>query len=114
VTARFGNWAALSVGVIVVTGIVNACYLLPDARALLATSYGNLLLLKLFVLSMMLTIAAVNRTRLTQSLRADSEDAAARLGAADRLRRNVFLEQALGAIVIVLVAALMSRLFPCM
>jgi putative copper resistance protein D len=106
VTARFGNWAALCVGVIVVTGIVNTCYLLPDARALLETSYGNLLLLKVLVFSTMLAIAAVNRTRLTVSLRADSEDAAARLDAAGRLRRNVLMEQALGAIVIVLVAEL--------
>ena len=106
VTARFGNWAALCVGIIVVTGIVNACYLLPDVPALLETSYGNLLLLKLTVFSLMLAIAAANRIRLTQSLRADSGNAAARVGAAGRLRRNVWVEQALGAIVIVLVAAL--------
>jgi copper resistance protein D len=106
VSARFGNWAALCVGVIVVTGIVNACYQLTGVRALLETSYGNLLLLKLLVFSMMLVVAAVNRTRLTERLRANSEDAAPRLGAAGRLRRNVLVEQALGAIVIVLVAAL--------
>jgi copper resistance protein D len=106
VTARFGNWAALCVGVIGVTGTVNAYYLLPSLRALLETSYGNLVLLKLLVFSIMLAIAAVNRTRLTERLRGDSEGAAPRLGAAARLRRNILMEQALGASVIVLVAAL--------
>ncbi len=105
-TVRFGNWAALGVGVIVVTGIVNACYLLPDVRALLETSYGNVLLLKLLVFSIMLAIAAVNRARLTARLRAETGSAAARVCAAGRLRRNVWVEQVLGAIVIVLVAAL--------
>jgi copper resistance protein D len=106
VTVRFGNWAALCVAVIVVTGIVNAYYLLPGVRALLETRYGNLLLLKLLILSIMLAIAAVNRTRLTAGLRAETGNPAARVGAAGRLRRNVWVEQALGAIVIVLVAAL--------
>jgi putative copper resistance protein D len=106
VTARFGNWAALSVAVIILTGIVNACYLLPGVRALLETPYGNILLLKLLVFSIMLVIAAANRTRLTVILRADGGDAAARLAAARGLRRNVWVEQALGATVVVLVAAL--------
>jgi copper resistance protein D len=105
-TARFGNRAALCVGVSVVTGIVNACYLLPDVPALLETPYGHLLLLKLLVFSLMLAIAAVNRTRLTAVMRAERGDAAARVVAAGRLRRNVGVEQALGAIVIALVAAL--------
>jgi len=105
-TARFGNWAALSVSVILLTGIVNAYYLLPHPRALLETSYGNLLLAKLLVFSIMLGIAAANRTRLTAVLRADRGDARARLAAARRLRRNVWMEQVLGAAVVVLVAAL--------
>ena len=105
-TTRFGNWAALCVAVIFVTGIVNAYYLLPDPRALLDTSYGNLLLLKLLVFSIMLAIAIVNRTRLTGSLRADFGSASPRVAAAARLRRNAWMEQALGAAVIVLVAAL--------
>jgi len=104
--ARFGNWAALSVAVLVLTGIANAYYLIPAPRALLETSYGNVLLAKLLLFALMLAIAAANRTRLTRVLLAKERDDGARVDAARRLRRNVWLEQALGAGVVLLVATL--------
>ena len=103
---RFGNWAALSVAVLVLTGIANAYYLVPAPRALLETSYGNILLVKLLLFALMLAVAAANRTRLTRALLANERDDGARVDAARRLRRNVWLEQALGAGVILLVATL--------
>lgn len=106
IVARFGNWAAVSVAVLVLTGLANAYYLVPGPRALLQTPYGNLLLIKLAVFVAMLAIAAVNRTRLTTALHAEGDAAAARAAAATRLRRNVWIEQALGAVVVLLVAAL--------
>lgn len=106
VAARFGNWAALSVAALLLSGVVNAYYLLHVPQALLATTYGNLLLAKLLVFALMLIIAAANRTRLTAALLRHKGDAVARADAARRLRRNVRMEQALGAGVLVLVAAL--------
>ena len=103
---RFGNWAALSVGAIVLTGIANAYYLVPAPAALLETAYGNVLLTKLFVFALMLAIAAVNRTRLTTALRATERDEGVRANAVKRLRRNVLVEQTLGAGVVLLVATL--------
>jgi len=103
---RFGNWAALSVAVLVLTGIANAYYLIPAPRALLETSYGNFLLGKLVLFALMLAVAAANRTRLTGVLVAHERDDGARVDAAWRLRRNVWMEQALGAGVILLVATL--------
>ena len=38
---RFGNAAALCVAALVMTGIVNAFYLLPDLDSLFETSYGS-------------------------------------------------------------------------
>lgn len=106
IAARFGNWAALNVGVLVLTGIANAFYLIPGPRALLETSYGNVLLVKLLLFALMLAVAVVNRTRLTTVLLADARDDEARVDASRRLRRNVWMEQALGAGVILLVATL--------
>jgi len=105
VVARFGDWAAGSVGVLVVTGLANAYYLVPGPRALLQTPYGNLLLIKLAVFVAMLAIAVVNRTRLTTALHAEGDAAVVRAAAAARLRRNVCIEQALGAAIVLLVAA---------
>jgi putative copper resistance protein D len=106
IAARFGNWAALSVGVLLLTGTLNAYYLLASPQALTDTPYGQLLLVKLLLFAVMLAIAAVNRTRWTAALRADRGDAATRAAAARRLRRNVLLEGSLAAGVIVLVATL--------
>lgn len=106
VAALFGNWAALSVGVLIVTGITNAYYIVPAPRALLETTYGNVLLAKLLLFAVMLALAAANRTRLTTALLAKDRDDRARVSAARRLRRNVWMEQVLGAGVILLVATL--------
>jgi copper resistance protein D len=103
---RFGNAAALCVGALVMTGLVNAYYLLPGPSSLLGTTYGRLLLLKVCVFLIMVAIAAVNRNRLTPALSPNTEWHSARAATARSLRRNVFLEQALGAAVILLVAAL--------
>ena len=106
IAARFGNCAALSVGVLVLTGIVNAYYLVPAPEALLESTYGNVLLAKLLLFSLMLAVAAINRTRLTKILLAKERDDASRRDAARRLKRNVWIEQALAAGVLVLVAVL--------
>lgn len=106
ISARFGNCAALSVGVLVLTGTVNAYFLVPEPRSLLDSTYGRVLLAKLTVFALMLAIAAMNRFRFTSNLLATKRDHASRSEAARRLKRNVRLEQALGAGVVVLVAVL--------
>jgi putative copper resistance protein D len=103
---RFGNAAAFCVGALVMTGIVNACYLLPDWSSLVQTTYGRLLLFKICAFLIMLAIAGVNRKRLTPALNRSNGRPSSTTGAAQSLRRNVFLEQVLGALVILLVAAL--------
>ena len=103
---RFGNAAALCVAALVMTGIVNALYLLPDLDSLFGTSYGQLLLLKICVFVVMLAIAAMNRRRLTPEMSRSREGAARRARTASSLRWNVLLEQALAALVILLVAVL--------
>jgi putative copper resistance protein D len=106
IAARFGNCAAFSVAVLVLTGIVNAYYLVPTPQALLESTYGNVLLAKLLLFALMLAVAATNRTRLTKLLLAKERDDASRSDAARRLERNVWIEQALAAGVVVLVAVL--------
>jgi putative copper resistance protein D len=106
IAARFGNLAAGCVGVLVATGIVNAYFLLPTPLSLVDTAYGKLLLAKILLFAAMLAIAAVNRMRLTPALGAARDDPGLAGSAARRLRRNVWIEQALGFAVILIVAAL--------
>jgi copper transport protein len=74
--------------------------------SLLETTYGDWPLIFHAVAVLMLAVAAINRKRLTPALNRSKEWASARTGAARSLRRNVLLEQALGAVVILLVAVL--------
>lgn len=104
-TARFGNWAALSVAVLLLTGAANSYYLVSSPRALFVTTYGAVLLAKLLLFALMLAVAAANRSRLTTALLAATA-VSARVAAARRLRRNVLTEQGLAAGVVVLVAVL--------
>jgi len=104
-TTRFSILGIVSVGTLLVTGIVNTYYLAGSAPALLHTDYGRLLLIKIALFLAMVAIAAVNRFRLTPQLLQQASIAASR-DALRQLRRNAAIEALAGAIVIAIVAAL--------
>jgi len=106
---RFGDLAAICVGVLVASGAVNAAYALRMPSLLFESAYGRLLLVKLALFAVMLGIAAVNRWRLTPQLAASE---AAGAVAADRLRRLAWLELLLGVAVVVLASALATSAPP--
>jgi mono/diheme cytochrome c family protein len=90
----------ISVGALLLTGIVNTWYLVGTIPALVGTHYGRLLLAKLTLFLIMLCLAAVNRTLLTPRL--------VHRGAAalTTLRRNALLEIIAGIGIVSIVAAL--------
>jgi putative copper resistance protein D len=92
---RFSTLGIVSVGTLLVTGIVNAWILVGSFHALLITEYGQLLMLKIVVFAIMLAFAAVNRFWLTPQLAFSSENEA-QLKALRRLTRNSIIEIALG------------------
>jgi putative copper resistance protein D len=104
-TTRFSILGIVSVGTLLVTGIVNTYYLAGSVPALLHTDYGRLLLIKIALFLAMVAIAAVNRLRLTPQLLQQASIAASR-DALRQLRRNAAIEALAGAIVIAIVAAL--------
>lgn len=104
-TARFSILGIVSVGTLLVTGIVNTFYLAGSVAALRGTDYGRLLLIKIALFLAMVAIAAVNRFRLTPQLVQQASIAASR-DALRQLRCNASIEVLAGAIVIVIVAAL--------
>jgi copper resistance protein D len=100
---RFSNFGLVVVGVLLVTGIINALYLAGSVPALAGTDYGRLLLIKIALFLIMVAIAAVNRQ--VWAPRLVREESAGR-HALGRLRRNAAIEAGLGAIIIVIVAVL--------
>ncbi len=82
------------------SGLVNAWYLVGDVPALLGTPYGQLLMAKILLFATMVALAATNRRRLTP--RVQNRDASA----LRTLTRNARLEIVLGIAVVAVVGAL--------
>ncbi len=104
-THRFSTLGVVCVGALLLSGSVNGLLLVGSVPALLGTSYGHLLLIKLALLAAMLSFAVVNRQRLSPAL--DRDDRAA----VRSLVRNALIETALG-LVILLVAGILSATAP--
>ena len=101
-TLRFSTLGIVSVGVLVLTGIVNSWVLSGSVAALVGTDYGRLLMLKVAVFGLMVTLAEINRLWLTPRL-------AGALRAEDALRllqRNSAIEAMLGVVIVVIVGVL--------
>lgn len=97
VTLRYSSLASVCVIVILVTGSINFVYLVGGAAALVSSEYGVLLSLKIAIFGTMLAFAIVNRFVLTPRIS---------LGDVRGLQRNALMEFALGAIALLLVAAI--------
>jgi putative copper resistance protein D len=98
----FSEMGVVAVAVLMLTGLGNAGFLIPNAGALLTTDYGRVLLLKLGLFVLMLVFAARNRFGLMPRLASPGavvmSDADPTLSA---LRRSVLCEQVLGVLLLV-------------
>jgi putative copper resistance protein D len=102
---RFSTLGLISVGTLLLTGIVNAWILVGSIHALIVTGYGQLLMLKLVVFAIMLTFAAINRFWLTPRL-GFSPDKELQLEALRQLSRNSVTEIVLGLTIFAIVGVL--------
>jgi copper resistance protein D len=97
----FSTLGVVSVGTLLVSGIVNAWILVGSFRGLLFTGYGIVLMLKLAVFAAMLGFAAANRFWLTPQLAGSPDDAALH-----QLMRNSVIEIVLGFLIFAIVGLL--------
>jgi putative copper resistance protein D len=97
----FSTLGVVSVGTLLVSGIVNAWILVGSFRGLLFTGYGIVLMLKLAVFAAMLGFAAANRFWLTPQLAGSPDDAALH-----QLTRNSVIEIVLGFVIFFIVGVL--------
>jgi putative copper resistance protein D len=102
---RFSAYGVVAVGVLLFTGAINTWYLAGSSRALTATDYGHLLLVKIALFLVMLVLATINRVWLTPALANDRGEKPAR-DALWQLRRNVVIEIAAGTVIVAVVAVL--------
>lgn len=107
--ARYSRLGIGCVGVLLVTGLINAVQMVGEVPNLLGTPYGQLLLVKVSVMAPLLTIASINLWRLQPAirsmervLRGERYDASA----AKTLIRNALIELGLGVAILIVVAYL--------
>jgi len=109
-TQRFSIMGVAIVVVVLATGIVNGWILVGSWHALIATFYGQLLILKIALFAVMLLIAAANRFWLMPrlALRSGSEP---QLEVLRRLARNSMIEIVL-ALMIFGIVGMLGTLHP--
>jgi len=98
VTRRFSTLGIVAVGTILATGIANTWNLVGSRDAPFDTAYGRLLMLKVLLFATMVSIAMINRVRLSPKL-ADE-------GTIQRLERNSLIETLLGLTILFIVGVL--------
>ncbi|HEX8806040.1 MAG TPA: CopD family protein, partial [Candidatus Aquilonibacter sp.] len=102
-TLRFSVLGLSCVGTLIVTGVVNAWFLVGTVPAFLGTLYGQLLLVKIALFAAMICVAAVNQRRLLPCLADSASDAGVCLQAIRQVRRNASIEAGLGIFVLAIV-----------
>lgn len=108
VAHRFSNLGIVSVGTLLVSGMINAWFLVGAMTGLINTDYGQLLLMKIALFVAMVGIATINRLRLMPLLSnvADNDSSDLRMPTARRLQWNAVFEISLGLAVICIVGVL--------
>jgi len=109
-TTRFSTMGIAAVAVILVTGIVNTWILVGSWHALIATGYGQLLMLKIALFIVMLSFAAAIRFWFTARLALPSSTETQR-DALGGLARNSVIEFVL-ALVIFAIVGILGTLHP--
>jgi len=106
ITRRFSALSLLVVGTLAATGLTNSYFLVGSLRALVASEYGRLLMLKLFLFSIMVGLGACNLLRFKPQLALANEQNATQRDALRKLMRNVIAELCLGTLIVLIVGAL--------
>ena len=106
---RYSRAGYLAVTLVLLTGIANSAFLVDGIRALVTTAYGVVLLVKIVLVLIMVSIAAVNRFRLLPSIIFPGQGRVS--DALTALLRMVALEQAT-AVLILGAVSLLGTLAP--
>ena len=99
---RFSKLSLIAVGLLFITGFVNAWFLIPGISALFTSTYGQLLLGKIALFLAMVGLGARNRFRLLPQLDRNAPTPSD----FDRLRRAVLIENILALFVLLIVGAM--------
>ena len=101
----FSTLGVLAVGVLLVSGTINAAFLLGGMHSLIDTSYGRLLLFKIVLFAAMVCLAGINRQSLLPRL-SDGVEAGQAAATVRRLVQSALVEIVLGLAIVCVVGLL--------
>ena len=101
--SRFSTLGIFAVGILLVSGLINAAFLLGGLHSLVDTAYGRLLLLKIVLFAAMVGLAGINRQYLLPRLSGARSSASA---TARKFVQSALVEIALGLVIVCIVGAL--------
>jgi putative copper resistance protein D len=107
-TVAFSDLGLSCVAALLITGTINAWFLVGSVPALIGTLYGQLLLFKVSLFAIMVTLAAINRLRLQPRFNVSDHGRKAMesRAAVSHIERNALIEALIGLGVIAIVAML--------
>jgi copper resistance protein D len=105
VGSRFSTVGIVAVGALLVSGTINAAFLLGGIHSLIDNEYGRLLLLKIGLFVAMVCLASINRQYLLPHLTSHA-DAGQASGTVRKLVQSALLEIALGLAIVCIVGLL--------
>jgi putative copper resistance protein D len=103
---RFARLGYVAVATLLMTGCINTIVLVPSPQALFGTEYGRILLLKLGLVVMMIAIAICNRLVFSPRILLGAQSPGSDAENTMTLYRSVAVEQAIGLLVLAVVAVL--------
>ena len=103
VASRFSASGIVAVGLLLVSGTINAAFLLGGIQDLTNSAYGRMLLLKVLLAAAMVCLAGFNRQYLLPRLSGGAEGASANVRT---LVRSALIEIALGLAILCIVGVL--------
>ena len=104
ISEKFGFYAIFYVAILVIVGLVFSYILVGNIDGLFSTIYGNILLLKFILVSILLSIGALNKLRLVPYLKIDYQ-----VGKY-KLKRHIEIEGIISLIILILTSILTTSL----
>lgn len=103
---QFHSVGLVAVLTLLMTGLVNSYFLVGAPAALLTTTYGQLLMIKLALFAAMVALAAANRLSHAPALARNVSSGTDAVASIARLRHAIWGELALGVLVLAIVSVL--------
>ena len=104
ISEKFGFYAIFYVAILLIVGLVFSYILVGNIDGLFSTIYGNILLLKFILVSILLSIGALNKLRLVPYLKIDYK-----VGKY-KLKKSIEIEGIISLIILILTSILTTSL----